>query len=336
MDSRQTEEPMLFGLSQFTTGDLPFEEYLLLVQACEVKSIEIAESKLSPIEGRARDQILELTESGITVSGVVPRVHALFPDTLNPKITDLQQRLDSFHASIDFFARALPGVGLPVLTITGAAPGVNLRDSYAYALRAYRELVQHAAAVGVRLMFEPLGPVLMNTDTFICTLYRAMELIERVDHPDFGLALDSWHVWDEPLLAERIVSAGDRIFGVQVSDYPRNEPRGYLAGSGVEVVRIEGRGVDQEAVRQTLALMEAGTPAIVQGALRVRFEIQGWGFAARRFVIQALDVDRAEPWPDGQDRQEDEALSVGFDGRGVGADWAADAQAWAPRPSARG
>ena len=28
------------------------------------------------------------------------------------------------------------------------------------------------------------------------------------------------------------------------------------------------------------------------------------------FLIQALDVDRAEPWPDGQDRQEDQALPV--------------------------
>jgi hypothetical protein len=27
-------------------------------------------------------------------------------------------------------------------------------------------------------------------------------------------------------------------------------------------------------------------------------------------MIQALDVDRAEPWPDGQDRQEDQALPV--------------------------
>ena len=99
------EEPIYFGLSQFTTGDLPFDEYLRLVQACEVKSVEIAESKLSPIEGRARDQILQLTELGISVSGVVPRVHALFPDTVNPKITDLQRRLDSFHTSIDFFAR---------------------------------------------------------------------------------------------------------------------------------------------------------------------------------------------------------------------------------------
>jgi hypothetical protein len=30
-------------------------------------------------------------------------------------------------------------------------------------------------------------------------------------------------------------------------------------------------------------------------------------------MIQALDVDRREPWPDGQDRQEDEALPVGLD-----------------------
>jgi hypothetical protein len=27
-------------------------------------------------------------------------------------------------------------------------------------------------------------------------------------------------------------------------------------------------------------------------------------------MIQALDVDRTEPWPDGQDRQEDQALPV--------------------------
>lgn len=32
------------------------------------------------------------------------------------------------------------------------------------------------------------------------------------------------------------------------------------------------------------------------------------GFAARRFVIQAADVDQTEPWPDGQDRREDQAL----------------------------
>jgi len=32
-------------------------------------------------------------------------------------------------------------------------------------------------------------------------------------------------------------------------------------------------------------------------------------------MIQALDVDRAEPWADGPNRQKDEAVSVGPDGR---------------------
>jgi hypothetical protein len=44
--------------------------------------------------------------------------------------------------------------------------------------------------------------------------------------------------------------------------------------------------------------------------LRVRFENRRGDSAAGSIMIQALDVDRAEPWPDGQDRQEDQALPV--------------------------
>ena len=36
----------------------------------------------------------------------------------------------------------------------------------------------------------------------------------------------------------------------------------------------------------------------------------GRGFAGCRAVIQALDVDRAKPWANGQDRQEDQALPL--------------------------
>jgi hypothetical protein len=41
--------------------------------------------------------------------------------------------------------------------------------------------------------------------------------------------------------------------------------------------------------------------------LRVRLEKDS---IAGRVMIQALDVDRAEPWPHGQDRQEDQTLPV--------------------------
>jgi len=43
------------------------------------------------------------------------------------------------------------------------------------------------------------------------------------------------------------------------------------------------------------------------GHLRGRLEKR---FAGLGIVIQALDVDRQEPWPYGQDRQEDQALSL--------------------------
>jgi len=218
---------MRFALNQFTVGDLPFGEFVKLAKRCDIQDVEISELKLAVGPPEAAEQMQLLADNGISVSAVVPRIHALFPDTLNPGIRDLESRLNSFHASIDFFSRMLPGASVPLLTITGAAPQVNLREAYKYAVQAYRDLARHAADVGVRVMFEPLGPVLMNTDTFVCTLYRAMDLIETVDHDVFGLALDSWHVWDEPDLAKRIVAAGDRIFGVHISDFPRDEPRGF-------------------------------------------------------------------------------------------------------------
>jgi hypothetical protein len=50
------------------------------------------------------------------------------------------------------------------------------------------------------------------------------------------------------------------------------------------------------------------TPSMLP--LRVRFENRERDSAGGSVAIQALDVDRAKPWPDGQDRQEDQALPV--------------------------
>lgn len=44
--------------------------------------------------------------------------------------------------------------------------------------------------------------------------------------------------------------------------------------------------------------------------VRGRFESRERAIGAGGFLIQAVDVDRTEPWPDGQDRQEDQALPV--------------------------
>src|SRR3990167_875559 len=53
-------------------------------------------------------------------------------------------------------------------------------------------------------------------------------------------------------------------------------------------------------------------------------------------MIQAWDVDPNESWPDGRDREEDEAVPVRSDGRGVGADQAVAATAREEGPQAGG
>ena len=53
-----------------------------------------------------------------------------------------------------------------------------------------------------------------------------MQLIDDVSHPAFELMLDVWHVWREPLINQRLAALkGNRIFGVHVCDWPKDEPR---------------------------------------------------------------------------------------------------------------
>jgi len=92
-----------------------------------------------------------------------------------------------------------------------------------------------AADNGVRVALEPLNPILMNVDTFLCSLAQAGRVIESVDHPQFGLFLDVWHFWEEtdaPVLIEKY---GAKIFGVHVNDWrtPRAFGDRYLPGDGV-------------------------------------------------------------------------------------------------------
>ncbi len=73
----------------------------------------------------------------------------------------------------------------------------------------------------MRIAFEPLNPVLFNTDTALWGLDQALELVRRVDHPALGICLDTWNVFQTPDLHDVIRACGDRIFLVQVSDWHR-------------------------------------------------------------------------------------------------------------------
>jgi sugar phosphate isomerase/epimerase len=73
----------------------------------------------------------------------------------------------------------------------------------------------------MRIAFEPLNPVLFNTDTALWGLDDGLELVRRVDVPNVGLCLDTWNVFQTPDLPDVIRACGERIFVVQISDWQR-------------------------------------------------------------------------------------------------------------------
>jgi sugar phosphate isomerase/epimerase len=219
-----------FGMSQYTTWPLSFEQDLELYQKAGVHYIEVCEGKLDPAHPEA--QLQRLKDTGLIVSSVQPRLHSLFPDVPRPEPVSPAERMALLKKTIQLFGRYFPGTTL--VAISGAAPGADYDLAYRVAEKEYREVAKVAADHGVRIALEPLNPVLMNADTFLCSLAHAGRVIEAVDHPQFGLWVDVWHIWEDLAAPALIKKYGEKIFGVHVNDWrmPRAFGDRCLPGDG--------------------------------------------------------------------------------------------------------
>jgi len=228
MDKRVKKAPL--GISQYTTWPLTFDEDLRLYRRLGFRYIEVCEAKLD--SANPHPQLRNLIESGLEVSSIQPRFHSPFPNSLRPRPHSVEKRVGWLRDSIRLFGRYFPGTTL-VLN-TGLAPQGNFALAHEVAVREFKAIAPFAADHGVRVALEPLHPVYMNTDTFICSLAQAGRMIEAVDHPAFGLFLDVWHYWEEPDGPAEIRRQRKKIFGVHLSDWRR--PRAFgdrlLPGAG--------------------------------------------------------------------------------------------------------
>lgn len=206
-----------FGVSEFTTWPWTFEQDLDHYVRLGVDAIEVCEFKLSENDAQADAQIALVRQQGLTISSVQPRLHSLFPDAPRPHPTEPTARMALFRKTIERFGRVAPGTTL--VTITGAAPGGNFRAAFDVAVREYSALADFAANHNLRIALEPLNPILMNVDTFLCRLLDALQIVRAVNRPNFGVWLDVWHVWQDAAAVQHIRECGDRIFGVHVNDW---------------------------------------------------------------------------------------------------------------------
>ena len=235
-----------FGVSEFTTWPWSFERDIEHYAAHGVDAIEICEFKLNRDD--YRPQLRGIERTGLTVSSVQSTVHSLFPDSLAPSPADPDDRIRHMKGAIERIAPYVP-TGTPFVVITGAAPGGNTELVYEKCLTAFAELAEFAAGHGVRMAYEPLNPVLFNTDTALWGLDQALELVRRVDHPELGICLDTWNIFQTPDLHNVIRACGERIFLVQVSDWHR--PR-----SGADRISLGDGSIDNAAIIRTVR--EAG------------------------------------------------------------------------------
>ena len=226
-----------FAISQYTTLPLTFAEDLALYRKLGIRQIEICESKLGASDGDRH--LRAVVAAGFQVTSVQPQIHSPFPNSLRAQPATPRLRMQRLRKSIAFFSRHCPGTTL-VLN-TGLAPGGDLTAAHRVAVREFKVIARVADDHGVRVALEPLNPVYMNTDTFVCSLARAREMIEEVDHPAFGLFLDLWHFWEDLAAPAEIRRSAKQIFGVHISDWRR--PRAFgdrvLPGAGqIPIVRL--------------------------------------------------------------------------------------------------
>ncbi|MGH2512192.1 MAG: sugar phosphate isomerase/epimerase family protein [Candidatus Limnocylindrales bacterium] len=238
MPGDSAQRDYAFGVSEFTTWPWSFERDVEAYARAGIEALELTEFKLN------RDdydpQLALLASSGLQVSSVQSTVHSLFPDSLAPQPTAPADRLRHMKAAIARIAPRIPQ-GTPFVVITGAAPGGDTEHVVRVAIDLLGDLAEYAADHGVRIAFEPLNPVLFNTDTAVWGLDDGLNLVQAVGHPNLGLCLDSWNVWQTPDLVATIARCADRIFLVQVSDWRR--PR-----SGADLVSLGDGTIDNALI----------------------------------------------------------------------------------------
>ncbi len=224
------------SLNQATTQYWPMRDTLRGCAASGVGWIGLWRHKVEEIGLSDTTQLLRacgLRASSLCRGGFFPA----------PTEQERQQRLDDNRRAIDEAA----ALGADVLVLV-CGPPVD-RD-----LRAARQMVEdgiaavlpYAAERAVRLAIEPLHPMYAADRSVVVTLRQANDMVERLDSPWVGVAVDAYHVWWDPEVEAQIARAAGRILGFHVSDWLVPPPdhllgRGYMGDGVIDLPLLAAR-----------------------------------------------------------------------------------------------
>ncbi len=129
------------------------------------------------------------------------------------------------EAAIDDNKKAIEeaaALGAPMIVLVcGADPNQSLKESRKQIQEGIQTIIPDAEAAGIKLAIEPLHPMYADTRSAINTLKQANDMVEAINSPIVGVAVDVYHLWWDPSLKKQIKRCGqnNHLFAFHICDW---------------------------------------------------------------------------------------------------------------------
>lgn len=133
-----------------------------------------------------------------------------------------------------------------LVLVVGAIPHVSLSVQREWVQDAIERLLPVAEKANVKLAIEPLHPMYAGDKSCINRIAEAREICKKLPHPLLGVAVDVYHVWWDPDLANEIawLGANNRLFAFHLCDWrvPTRDmlnDRGLMGDGCIDIASIQ-------------------------------------------------------------------------------------------------
>ncbi|MFI5614057.1 sugar phosphate isomerase/epimerase family protein [Amycolatopsis sp. NPDC051903] len=126
-----------------------------------------------------------------------------------------EARWRSNLAVLDTAAR----LGIGTIVVVVGAVTTTFAEAGSRIRAGLERILSHAQERGVRLAIEPFHPMMAAERSSVCRLAQATALAQEFASEWLGIALDVYHVWWDPNLAESVRAAGPHVMAVDLSDW---------------------------------------------------------------------------------------------------------------------
>lgn len=207
-------------LSPFATKDAP--ALFAKIKRLGFDMVEIAVEDPALIDTAKIKEALDVNGLAVVVCGAFGADRDISSNDRSIQQNAINYIQDCINIAVQIGA---PVFGGPMYTAVGKARMVSMeqrKKEWDTAVSNLRTVAAAAASSGIKLAIEPLNR--FESD-MVNTAADAMRMVTDIDHPSAGIGLDGFHMnIEEPDIEKAILTAGDKLFHVQVADNYRGTP----------------------------------------------------------------------------------------------------------------